>query len=92
VTHQQTILKVFQRRLKTHFDPGEILYKLPHPRRHPTRKKASSLAAALCGSPIRKECILLEVAQLEIIRYRWIVIATLHPSKEGTAEGTKRSS
>jgi hypothetical protein len=56
-----------QRRLKTHFDLKEIHYKISHPKRYPTCKSASSLAAALCGSSIRKEGIVLEIAKLEII-------------------------
>jgi hypothetical protein len=78
---------LFQSWLKTHFDPGEILYKVSHPRRHPSCKRASPLATALCGSSIRKKGIVLEIAQLEIIRCWWIVIMTLHPSKKGAAGG-----
>jgi hypothetical protein len=89
VTSQQANPEVFQRRLKASFDPGEILYKVPHPRGHPTRKRASSLAAALCGSSIRKEGIVLQIAQLEIIWCWWIVIVTLHLSKKEATEGHK---
>ena len=86
VTCQQ---KARARVLVTYFDSREVLNKLPHSRRHPTREpRWLSSGISGCCTSIWDEGFVLQITQLKIIRGWWLVMIHLIFGGCGT-EGSK---